>query len=274
MAHTDLFYKGVKMKVAILAGGMGTRIAEETVVKPKPMVEIGGKPLLCHIMDYYRAFGHNDFYILAGYKSEVIKDYFASLRMYDRTDELCGTSRIRLVSDKTQSYTVTIVETGLKTNTAGRVAYLKDFIAPDENFMLTYGDGLSDVDLRKLENFHMDKGRAVTVTAIRPISRFGHLDIANNGRVLSFKEKPKQDVWVNGGFFVVHGSVLHSGVLNDCENEPWEGLPMRVLIANKEVAAYKHNGWWHCMDNVKDRDTLRKLWEIGSAPWLRGDNNA
>lgn len=273
------------MKVAILAGGMGTRLAEETNMKPKPMVEIGGKPILCHIMDYYVSYGHNDFYVLAGYKSEVIKDYFANVPMYDNTvrynldtpayvDGAVRNDRIRLVSNKTRPYTATVIETGLRTNTAGRIAYLKNFIAPDENFLLTYGDGLSDINLDALLRFHKDKGRAVTTTAIRPISRFGHLEIAHSGRVLSFKEKPQQDIWVNGGFFVVHGSVLHNGMLENMENVAWEDLPMQILVSNKEIAAYKHNGWWQCMDTIKDRDMLRKLWDSGYAPWDRGGKNA
>ena len=277
--------RGIFMKVVILAGGMGTRLAGETETKPKPMVEIGGKPILQHIIDYYISYGHHDFYILAGYKSEVIKDYFNNLAMRDNdvsynlayptlTDGTPNNSRVRLVSERTHNFIATVIETGLKTNTAGRIAYMKKYVAPDENFLLTYGDGLCDVNINSLVRYHENSGRSVTVTAICPTSRFGHLSIANNGRVMEFKEKPKQDVWVNGGFFVVHGSVLHGGILHGCEDEPWEGSPMQLLIANKEVTAYKHDGWWRCMDTIKDRDVLRKLWDNGYAPWYKGEKNA
>lgn len=273
------------MKVVILAGGMGTRLGGETETKPKPMVEIGGKPILQHIIDYYVSYGHHDFYVLAGYKSEVIKDYFTNLAIRENdvrynmaypvlADGAPNNARIKLVSNKTHNFVVTVLETGLRTNTAGRIAYMKNYIAPDENFMLTYGDGLCDVNLNSLAKFHENSGRSITVTAIRPTSRFGHLDIASNNRVTGFKEKPKQDVWVNGGFFVVHGSVVHSGILVDCENEPWEGKPMQHFICNKEVAAFKHDGWWRCMDTIKDRDVLRRLWDNGYAPWCRGEENA
>lgn len=232
------------MKVAILAGGLGTRLAEETTVKPKPMVEIGGIPLLVHIMQTYVGYGHRDFVIAGGYKWTIISEYFA-------LHHLEGYDSIRLL------------DTGQDTNTGGRVKRLIEFIK--KPFMLTYGDGLSNVDLRGLLNFHQTMGRLVTLTAVHPPARFGHM-IIDDGRVGQFREKAQMDEgWINGGFMVVQPEVLPyiSG-----DGTSWEYDVLPALAAEGELAAFKHEGFWQCCDTMHDKQTLQRLWEDG-APWLQ-----
>lgn len=255
------------MKVVILAGGLGTRLSEETDVKPKPMVEIGGKPILWHIMKIYSRYGFNEFIICLGYKGYVIKEYFANyfLHQSDVTIEIKNNKRhIEVHSCKAEEWRITLVDTGLNTMTGGRIKRVAHYIGK-ETFLLTYGDGVSDVDISQLVQFHKSHGKYATVTAIQPAGKFGALEIGDNNQILSFQEKPKGDgAWVNGGFFVLEPEVLDyiSG-----DDTFWEREPLETLAKNKQLVAYKHHGFWKCMDTLRDKYELEQLWSTGKAKW-------
>jgi glucose-1-phosphate cytidylyltransferase len=254
------------MKVIILAGGFGTRLSEYTDVIPKPMVEVGGRPILWHIMKTYAAFGHKDFYIALGYKSHVIKEYFLNYRTLnaDFTVDL-GSGSVTPVHVDSVDWRVTLVDTGLHSMTGGRLRRLRKFIG-DETFMLTYGDGLADVDLDGLLKFHFEHGKMATVTAVRPQARFGELDLTGD-LVTSFKEKPQlHEGWINGGYFVLNPGFfdLIAGDETILEREPLE----RAAAIN-ELRAWRHSGYWQCMDTKRDRDSLETLWANGEAPWQK-----
>jgi len=252
------------LKTVILAGGFGTRLSEYTDSIPKPMVTIGSKPILWHIMNTYASFGHDDFYLALGYKSEVIKDYF--LNYYTLNSDFT----INLNSGKIQSHqasrvnwNVTLVDTGIDSMTGGRIKRMKDFIG-DEPFLLTYGDGVSDIDIDELVSFHKSKGKMVTVSAVHPGARFGELSIQNDV-VTSFDEKPQTTQgWVNGGFFVCEPRIFDF-IENDMTI--FEKEPLETIAELGELVAYKHHGYWQCMDTKRDRDNLEELWTSGKAPW-------
>lgn len=252
------------MKVLILCGGYGTRLSEYTDAIPKPMVQIGNRPILWHIMNIYAAFGHNDFYLALGYKSEVIKQYFlnyASLNS-DFTIEL---DRGTLKSHQTDSvdWKVTLIDTGAHTMTGGRVKRMQQFIG-DETFLVTYGDGLANININDLIDFHRDHGKMLTVSAVRPAARFGELNLTGDV-VTSFIEKPQlHGGWINGGFFVVEPDFFD---LIDGDQTMLERDPMERATEREQVKAFCHEGFWQCMDTKRDRDLLEKMWE-GGAPWL------
>jgi len=253
------------MKVLILAGGFGTRLSEETVLKPKPMIEIGGKPILWHIMKIYSAQGYNDFVICLGYKGYVIKEYFANyfLHQSDVTFDVANNS-MEIHNTNADPWKVTLVDTGLNTMTGGRVKRVKDYIG-DEPFMLTYGDGVGDVDIPKLVEFHKEKGGLVTVTSVQPSGRFGTLNISNKGEVKAFEEKPKGERgWINGGFFVCDPSVVDY-IEND--STIWERSPMETIADEGKMFAYLHEGYWKCMDTLRDKNELESTWEDEKCPW-------
>lgn len=254
------------MKVVLLAGGYGTRIAEETEIKPKPMVEIGGKPVLWHIMKMYSAHGFNDFVILLGYKSYYIKEYFANyfLHQSDVTIDL-KTNKMEVHNNTSEPWKVTLVETGLDTMTGGRIKRAEDYIG-NEPFLLTYGDGVADVDISATVAFHKSHGKALTMTAIQPEARFGNLDIQNDMRVDSFIEKPKTEGgWINGGFFVCEPKVFD--YLSADESCIFEQKPLQSLAKDGELVAYKHHGFWQCMDTLRDNQKLNKMWHDDIAKW-------
>jgi glucose-1-phosphate cytidylyltransferase len=255
------------LKVVIFAGGLGTRLAEETEIRPKPMVEIGGKPILWHIMKIYSHYGFNDFIICLGYKGFFIKEYFMDYYMHnsDMTIEL-NSNKVDIHFTHTESFRVTLVDTGLSTKTAGRLHKIRRFVE-GETFMLTYGDGVSDIDINKLVSFHQKHGKIATVTAIQPEARFGGMELTNDNKVEIFKEKPKETGrWINGGFFV-----LSPGVFEFLGDNPdftmWEDRPLENLSLKNQLVAYKHNGFWKCMDAMRDRIELEQLWESGQAKW-------
>ncbi len=252
------------MKVVILAGGLGTRISEETVVKPKPMVEIGPEPILWHIMKLYSAQGFNDFIICAGYKQNLIKDYFISyLRNHIDIEVNLEKNDVKILNDHKENWKVKIIDTGLLTMTGGRIKRIEQYIDSDE-FMVTYGDGLSDVDIRKLLDSHHVSGKLLTVTAVQPKGRFGVLTIEND-EVTDFTEKPPGDgTWVNGGFYVMKKRVLD---YIESDETVWEGEPIRRLVQDKQVNAYKHYGFWRPMDTMTDKRQLEGIWYSGKAPW-------
>lgn len=252
------------MKVVILAGGLGTRISEETVVKPKPMVEIGPEPILWHIMKLYSAQGFNDFIICAGYKQNMIKDYFISyLRNHIDIEVNLERNDVKILNDHKENWKVKVIDTGLLTMTGGRIKRIEKYIDGDE-FMVTYGDGLSDVDIRKLLDSHHDSGKLLTVTAVQPKGRFGVLTIEND-EVTDFTEKPPGDgTWVNGGFYVMKKRVLD---YIESDETVWEGEPIRRLVQNKQVNAFKHFGFWRPMDTMSDKRFLETLWSSGTAEW-------
>jgi len=254
------------MKVIILAGGFGTRLSEYTDSVPKPMVKIADKPILWHIMNTYASYGHKDFYIACGYKAEYIKNYFlnySSLQKDFTVDFLNGgitTHGVNPIED----WKVTLVNTGLETMTGGRVKRMKDYFDDDETFLLTYGDGLSDIDIHALTKFHKKHQKMVTVSAVRPSARFGELDI-DNGRVISFKEKPQLDQgWINGGYFVVNSSFFN---LIDGDSTMLEREPLETVANMGELMAYNHDGFWQCMDTKRDHEMLEELWNSNKAPW-------
>ena len=254
------------MKAVILAGGLGTRIAEETSVKPKPMVEIGGKPILWHIMKIYSYHGINDFVICLGYKGYVIKEYFANyfLHSSDVTFDM-STNSMEVHQQHVEPWRVTLVDTGEKTMIGGRIKRIIDNGYIDgETFCLTYGDGVSDVNIKKLISFHEDEGRMATVTGVQPPGRFGAIEFVGN-KVTGFKEKPQGDgAWINGGFFVLSPKVVD--YIKDDETV-WEQEPMENLASENNLSLFKHDGFWHPMDTLRDKRYLESLWQADRAPW-------
>ncbi|MGE5482648.1 MAG: glucose-1-phosphate cytidylyltransferase [Bacteroidota bacterium] len=252
------------MKTVILAGGLGSRLAEETTVRPKPMVEIGGRPILWHIMSIYASYGFNEFIVALGYKGEVIKDYF--LNFYALNNDLTidlGTGQTVIHDGNQPSWKVHLVDTGLRTQTGGRIKRLAAWLG-QETFMLTYGDGVADVDLKRLVDFHRSHGKLATVTAVRPPARFGGLRF-DGDLVVQFVEKPQTgEGWINGGFFI-----LEPGVLDYIEGDEtvWERGPLERLAADGQLVAYKHVGFWQPMDTLREKQLLEALWESGEAPW-------
>ncbi|MCR4754345.1 MAG: glucose-1-phosphate cytidylyltransferase [Lachnospiraceae bacterium] len=255
------------MKVVILAGGYGSRIAEESVFKPKPMIEIGDKPILWHIMKYYSSFGLKDFIILAGYKQYVIKEYFADYFLHnsDITFDLSDNS-MTVHSNKSEDWRVTVLDTGIDTMTGGRLRRAQEYIGND-SFMLTYGDGLCDVDLDALLSFHMEKRRIVTITMVNLGQQKGVLDVDEEGVISSFREKDDKDsALINGGFMVCNKQIFD--YLSD-DTTVLEDEPMRRLVKDGELAGYRHFGFWQCMDTQRERERLEELWKNGRAPWKK-----
>jgi glucose-1-phosphate cytidylyltransferase len=253
------------MKVAILAGGVGTRLVEETQVKPKPMVEIGGRPILWHIMEHYATHGFNEFVIALGYKGEVIKKYIV---------DYCHLSSDLAVDMKTDTvksnggshrdWQVELIDTGQPTLTGGRIKRLQPYLG-NQTFMLTWGDGVSDINLTQLLEFHRSHGKLATMTAVRPPARFGHLEFNGHGRVKEFSEKPQTaEGWINGAFFV-----LEPGIFDYIEGDmtAWERAPMEALARDGQLMAYTHTSFWQCMDTLRDKVLLEELWQAGKAPW-------
>jgi len=253
------------MKVLILAGGFGTRLSEETDIRPKPMVEIGGRPILWHIMKIYSHYGFNDFVILGGYKSYYIKEYFSNyfLHQNDVTFDIAGNT-ISFHNSRTEPWRVTILDTGQHTMTGGRLKQAAYYIN-DERFMLTYGDGVADVDIKALLDFHCLHGKFATVTAVQPEGRFGAMEIAQDSQVLQFNEKPTGDgTWVNGGFFVCEPQVLDY-IADD--TTVFEQAPLERLATAGQLMSFKHSGFWKPMDTLRDKEQLNYLWEAGQAKW-------
>lgn len=255
------------MKVVIFAGGLGTRISEETDTRPKPMVEIGGKPILWHIMKTYSHYGFNEFIICLGYKGFLIKEYFMQYFLHnsDITIEL-GNNKLDVHYTNTDPFKVTLIDTGLSTKTAGRLKRVRQYVG-DQDFMLTYGDGVSNIDINELLRFHRSHGKVATVTAIQPEARFGGMELADNGAVRSFKEKPKGDgKWINGGFFVLRPQVFEY-LGGDMDEVMWEDSPMEQLSYDGQLMAYRHTGFWKCMDAMRDKMELEALWQKNQAKW-------
>lgn len=254
------------MKVVILAGGIGTRISEESHLKPKPMIEIGEKPILWHIMKIYSYYGYNDFIICLGYKGDVIKDYFNNYFVYesDVTFNFKNGKEVFTHAHFAEKWTVTLVNTGLETLTGGRVKRIQKYVG-NEPFMLTYGDGVSNVNITELVNFHKSHGKYVTVTAVQPLARFGAMNITGTGEVTGFREKPKgDDSWINGGFFVMQPEVFNYLHEND---KNLEINALHKIIQDNHFMAYKHSGFWHPMDTMRDKTSLEDLWKSGNPPW-------
>lgn len=252
------------MKVLILAGGFGTRLSEETALKPKPMVEIGGRPILWHIMKTYSHYGFNDFVILLGYKGYYIKEYFSNyfLHQSDVTFDL-SENKMEVHKNAAEPWKVTLLDTGIETMTGGRVKRAKEYL--DGAFMLTYGDGVADVDLRALLSFHKAHGKKITMTSVQPAGRFGALNINADGKVTSFEEKPQGDGnWINGGFFVCEPEVID---YIDGDATIFEREPLENLAQDRELHAFKHQGYWQCMDTLRDKKSLADLWKNKTAPW-------
>ena len=253
------------MKVVILAGGLGTRLSEETHLKPKPMIEIGGKPILWHLMKIYSAHGITDFIVCCGYKGYLVKEYFANyfLHMSDVTFDMKN-NKMTVHQKNAEPWKVTLVDTGEDTQTGGRLRRVKEYVNDDENFCFTYGDGLSNVDIKGLLEFHKSQGKLATLTAIQPAGRYGSIEV-DNSLVNKFIEKPKGDGgWINGGFFVLSPKCID---LIENDKTSWEDYPLRELAKQKELTAYQHNGFWQAMDTLRERNLLEDLWQMKKAPW-------
>jgi glucose-1-phosphate cytidylyltransferase len=254
------------MKVVILAGGFGTRISEETHLIPKPLIEIGDKPIIWHIMKIYSSYGFNDFIICLGYKGREIKNYFANyyLLQNDFTIDFSNDFKVTKHENNVEPWKITLIDTGLNTMTGGRVKRIKEFIGKN-TFMLTYGDGLSNVNINDLIHYHNQHGKLATVTAAQPQGRFGALNITNNNEVVSFREKPKGDgAWVNGGYFVLEPEIFD---LIDDDQTVLEQKPLEDLAKKNQLMAFKHNDFWYPMDTLRDKNYLNGLWDSGQAPW-------
>lgn len=255
------------MKVVLLAGGFGTRLSEETELKPKPMVEIGGKPILWHIMKMYSKYGFNDFVILLGYKGYLIKEYFANyfLHQSNVTIDLVN-NHTQIHKTSSEPWKISLIDTGLNTMTGGRIKCAQEYIGA-ETFMLTYGDGVSDVNLANLLRFHNEHGKDITVTAVQPEGRFGSLDINNNNEVVNFIEKPKGDGgWINAGFFVCSPKVFE--YIPNTTDSIFEREPLERLALDKKMMVFRHSGFWKAMDTLRDKNQLEKLLSNSSAPWV------
>ena len=254
------------MKLVILAGGFGSRLSEETHRTPKPLVEIGGKPIIWHIMKYYSQFGINEFIICCGYKGYLIKEYFSNYFLHNSNITLDFKSNETTFHQiKSEPWKVTLIDTGEKTLTGGRIKRIAPFLKDEENFCLTYGDGLSDVNISKLIEFHFDHGLLATITAVNPPSRFGALEIDSRHNVTSFQEKPLSlDSLINGGFLVLSSKVLD---FIEGDNTSFEKEPLENLSSSNQLKAYKHIGFWQCMDTIRDKKILEEYWNSGKAPW-------
>lgn len=255
------------MKAVILAGGFGSRISEESHLRPKPLIEIGGKPILWHIMKIYSAHGVNDFIICCGYKGYLIKEYFANyfLHMSDVTFDMTN-NKMKVHRKKTEPWRVTLVDTGESTLTGGRLRRVREYLEDDDAFCFTYGDGVGDVDVTKLVAHHQAQGKLATLTAVRPPGRYGALRFsdANHDQVMEFQEKPAgQNSWINGGFFVLNPKVID----RIDEDESWEGNPLATLAQDRQLSSFRHQGFWHPMDTLRDKNLLNRLWDAGKAPW-------
>lgn len=254
------------MKVVILAGGLGTRISEESHLKPKPMIEVGDAPILWHIMKYYSSYGFNEFIICCGYKGYVIKEYFADYYLHrsDITFDFSDNNKMIVHNNVAEPWKVTVIDTGLNTMTGGRLKRIQKYVG-NETCMMTYGDGVSDVDLDALLKFHREHGKAATLTAIQPGGRFGVLDIDDSQTVRQFSEKAKEDGgWINAGFMMLEPKVF-SYIEGD--NTIFETEPLEKLAKQGELVAYRHEGFWKCMDTMRDKAVLDQLWNSGQAPW-------
>jgi glucose-1-phosphate cytidylyltransferase len=253
------------MKAVILAGGLGTRISEETHLKPKPMIEIGGKPVLWHLMKIYSSHGINDFIICCGYKGYVIKEYFANyfLHMSDVTFDMSN-NKMRVHQQNAESWTVTLVDTGEDTQTGGRLKRVASYLKNEKAFCFTYGDGLANVDITKLIQFHEKHGKLATITAVQPPGRYGALKLEDD-LVTGFIEKPKGDGgWINGGFFVLSPKCID---YIDSDDMPWELDPLNNIASQGDLMAYEHEGFWQPMDTLREKNLLEELWDSGKAPW-------
>ena len=260
------------MKVVILAGGLGTRISEESHLKPKPMIEIGGNPIMWHIMKYYSHFGYNDFIICCGYKGYVIKEYFADYYLHrsDITFDFSDENKMIIHNNVAEPWKVTIIDTGVTTQTGARIKRVQKYL-DGERFMLTYGDGVSNVDINALVKYHEERGKIATMTAIQPGGRFGVLDIGENNNIKRFTEKAKEDGgWINGGFMVLEPQIFD--YLNDDPNLVFERAPLESVANDGQLSAFKHNGFWQCMDTMRDRIILNDMIENNNAPWMVWEN--
>jgi glucose-1-phosphate cytidylyltransferase len=249
------------MKVVIFAGGRGTRIAEESTLRPKPMIEIGGKPMLWHIMRIYAAYGHTEFIICLGYKGWMIKEYFVNYFMHnaDMTVDLAN-NQVEIHQNNAEPFKISLIDTGLETMTAGRLKRVLPY-TNNETFMLTYGDGLSNVNINELIRFHQESGKIATMTAIQANSRFGIINMEDNGQILSFEEKPKDSgTWINGGFFVLNPEIKHY-LHDDADTIMWERQPMYDLAKDQQIAAYRHHDFWKCMDTLREKEELEMMWD-------------
>jgi glucose-1-phosphate cytidylyltransferase len=254
------------MKVVILAGGLGTRISEESHLRPKPMIEIGGRSILWHIMKIYSAFGHRDFIICLGHRGYMIKEYFANyfLHMSDVTFDMTH-NKMEVHQNHAEPWRVTLVDTGEQTMTGGRLKRVSDYVGADD-FCFTYGDGVSDIDINDLIRFHQAEGHLATLTAVQPPGRFGALKLSKHS-VASFQEKPQGDgSWINGGFFILSRDVFS---YIDGDDTVWERGPLEALAQQGQLSAYTHRGFWHAMDTLRDKNYLEELWASGKAPWKR-----
>ncbi|ACT02472.1 glucose-1-phosphate cytidylyltransferase [Paenibacillus sp. JDR-2] len=252
------------MKAVILAGGLGSRLSEETISRPKPMVEIGGKPILWHIMKIYSQYGIHDFIIAAGYKSYVIKEYFMNYYLHQSDVHFdLSDNRVTLMNSKAEPWKITVVDTGEQVMTGGRLKRLAPYIG-DESFCFTYGDGVGDIQINELLALHRSKGKLATVTAVNPGMRYGILEIEDQ-KAVTFKEKPHNDKhWINGGFFVLEPKVIE---LIRSDETVWEHGPLESLASFGELSVYQHQGFWHSMDTLRDKNELNELWNKGNAPW-------
>ena len=259
------------MKVVILAGGLGTRITEESHLKPKPMIEIGGMPILWHIMKSYSAYGFNEFVICCGYKQQVIKDFFNEYFIHNSDvtfDFTNGNERMKVHKNFTEQWKVTVVDTGLNTMTGGRIKRIKQYVG-DEPFMLTYGDGVCDIDINALYDFHKSHGKLATMTVVNAGQRFGVIKMDEKGNITSFREKKNVDgVPINGGYMVLDPKVID---YIEGDDTVFEQKPLEDLVADGELMAYKHNGFWQCMDTLRDKQNLEAIWASGEAPWKKWD---
>ncbi|QQR81394.1 MAG: glucose-1-phosphate cytidylyltransferase [Deltaproteobacteria bacterium] len=256
------------MKTIILCGGLGTRLSEETQIKPKPMVEIGGRPILWHIMKFYEQYGYNDFMLALGYKGHVIKNYFLNYHAHQSNLTIhLKSGQVDYNNRTAEDWHVSLIDTGDNTMTGGRLLRLKGHLQSSGRFMLTYGDGLADVDIKSLLDFHISHGRVATVTAVRPSARFGGMQIGN-GKVINFKEKPQSgEGWINGGFFIFEPSIFD---YLEADTTVLEQSPMENLVRDGQLMAYEHSGYWQCMDTIRDRDSIQAIWKKGRAPWIKG----